>query len=110
MTTRGFKEEDAAKTAEAIALVLDHPEDSSSLEKAKTIVKELCEISALSVEIRILERGRGGSDHTQRIDCPGMHSASQGSSFTAPSEREDSFPGKSVRPWGIFPKGKSHQT
>ncbi len=43
MTTRGFKEEDAAKTAEAIALVLDHPEDSSSLEKAKTIVKELCE-------------------------------------------------------------------
>lgn len=43
MTTRGFKEEDAEKTAEAIALVLDHPEDSSYLEEAKAIVKELCE-------------------------------------------------------------------
>ena len=43
MTTRGFKEEDAEKTAEAIALVLDHSEDSSYLEEAKAIVKELCE-------------------------------------------------------------------
>ena len=42
MTTRGFKEEDAEKTAEAIALVLDHPEDSH-LEEAKAIVQELCE-------------------------------------------------------------------
>lgn len=43
MTTRGFKEEEAAKTAEAIALVLDNPEDPASLEKARAIVKELCE-------------------------------------------------------------------
>ena len=43
VTTRGFKEADIEKTAEAIALVLDHPEDAAYLEKAKSIVKELCE-------------------------------------------------------------------
>jgi len=43
MTSRGFKEDDVRKTAEAIALVLDNPEDSESHEKARAIVKELCE-------------------------------------------------------------------
>lgn len=43
MTSRGFKEEDVRKTVEAIALVIDNPEDSASMDKAKVIVKELCE-------------------------------------------------------------------
>lgn len=43
MTSRGFKEEDVVKTVEAIALVIDHPDDSASMEKAKAIVKELCD-------------------------------------------------------------------
>lgn len=43
MTSRGFKEEDVRKTVEAIALVIDNPEDSASMDKAKAIVKELCE-------------------------------------------------------------------
>lgn len=43
MTSRGFKEDDVRKTVEAIALVIDNPEDSASMEKAKAIVKELCE-------------------------------------------------------------------
>lgn len=43
MTSRGFKEEDVEKTAEAIALVLDHPDDAASMEQAKALVKELCD-------------------------------------------------------------------
>ena len=43
MTTRGFKEEDVRKTAEAIALVLNHPEDEAFQAKAREIVKGLCE-------------------------------------------------------------------
>lgn len=43
MTSRGFKEEDVVKTVEAIALVIDHPDDGASMEKAKAIVKELCD-------------------------------------------------------------------
>lgn len=42
LTTRGFKEGDMVKVAEAIALVLDHPHDKASEEKAAAIVKELC--------------------------------------------------------------------
>ena len=41
MTSRGFKEEDVEKTVEAIALVLDNPEDGEAMEKARAIVKEL---------------------------------------------------------------------
>ena len=41
MTSRGFKEEDVAKTVEAIALVIDNPEDEASMDKARAIVKEL---------------------------------------------------------------------
>lgn len=41
MTSRGFKEDDVAKTVEAIALVIDNPEDASAMEQARAIVKEL---------------------------------------------------------------------
>ena len=41
MTTRGFKEDDVKKTVEAIALVIDNPEDEAAMEKARAIVKEL---------------------------------------------------------------------
>lgn len=41
MTSRGFKEEDVAKTVEAIALVIDNPEDAAAMEQARAIVKEL---------------------------------------------------------------------
>lgn len=43
MTTRGFREPEIAKVVEAIALILDNPNDAESAEKAKKIVKELCE-------------------------------------------------------------------
>ena len=43
MTTRGFKEDDVKATVEAIALVLDNPEDTAAHEKARAIVKELCD-------------------------------------------------------------------
>ncbi len=43
MTSRGFKEDDVRKTVEAMALVLDNPDDSASMEQAKAIVKELCD-------------------------------------------------------------------
>ena len=43
MTTRGFKEPDVEKTVEAIALVLDNPEDEAAHQKARDIVKELCD-------------------------------------------------------------------
>ena len=41
MTSRGFKEEDVARTVDAIALVIDNPEDASAMEEARKIVKEL---------------------------------------------------------------------
>lgn len=41
MTSRGFKEDDVKKTVEAIALVIDNPEDEAAMEKARAIVKEL---------------------------------------------------------------------
>ena len=47
MTTRGFKEDDIVKTVEAIALVLDNPGDEACLDKAKAIVKELCDAHPL---------------------------------------------------------------
>lgn len=43
MTTRGFKEPEIIKVAEAIALVLNNPKSIEKREAAKTIVKELCE-------------------------------------------------------------------
>lgn len=43
MTSRGFKEEDVEQTAEAIALVIDNPDDESAMEKARAIVKSLCD-------------------------------------------------------------------
>ncbi len=41
MTSRGFEEEDVIRTVDAIALVLDNPEDSEAMEKARAIVREL---------------------------------------------------------------------
>ena len=41
MTSRRFKEEDVLKVTDAIALVLDNPEDPAKMEEAKAIVKEL---------------------------------------------------------------------
>jgi glycine hydroxymethyltransferase len=41
MTTRGFGEQDVKRTAEAIAMVLDHPGDETYATKARAIVKEL---------------------------------------------------------------------
>jgi glycine hydroxymethyltransferase len=41
LTTRGFKEAEMVRTAEAIALVLDHPGNEHCAEKAKSIVAEL---------------------------------------------------------------------
>lgn len=43
MTSRGFKEEDVEKTVEAMALVLDNPDNAASMEQAKVLVKELCD-------------------------------------------------------------------
>lgn len=47
MTTRGFREQEIAKVVEAIALVLDNPNDTASADKAKKIVQELCEAHPL---------------------------------------------------------------
>lgn len=43
MTSRGFKEEDVEKTVEAMALVLNNPDDAASMKQAKVLVKELCD-------------------------------------------------------------------
>lgn len=43
MTTRGFKEAEIKKVVEAMTLILDNPENQASADRAKTIVKELCE-------------------------------------------------------------------
>jgi len=42
LTTRGFREDDMAKVAEIIALVLDHPTDEAAKDKARDMVKALC--------------------------------------------------------------------
>ena len=42
LTTRGFKEAEFIKVAQAVSLVLDHPGDAAYAEKAKAIVNELC--------------------------------------------------------------------
>jgi glycine hydroxymethyltransferase len=42
LTTRGFKQDEFAKVAEAIALVLNHPDSDENLQKAVAIVRELC--------------------------------------------------------------------
>ena len=41
MTSRGFKEEDVEKVAEAIALVIDSKGEEAAMDKARAIVKEL---------------------------------------------------------------------
>ena len=52
MTTRGFKEDDVAKTVEAIALVIDNPEDKAALAEARAIVKELTDKYPLHKKFR----------------------------------------------------------
>jgi glycine/serine hydroxymethyltransferase len=47
MTTRGFKEADVARTAEAITMVLNHPGDETWSNRAKSIVKELTDAHPL---------------------------------------------------------------
>ena len=47
MTTRGFKEEDVEKTANAIALVLNDPKNDTKKVKARAIVKELTDAHPL---------------------------------------------------------------
>ena len=41
MTSRGFKEEDVRKVTDAIALVIDNPEDAAKMDEARAIVKSL---------------------------------------------------------------------
>ena len=43
VTSRGMKEEDMEKIAEAIAIVLNAPEDEAEIAKAKAIAQSLCE-------------------------------------------------------------------
>ncbi len=43
VTTRGFLEADMVKVAEAIAMIIDHPEDQDYHQRAAAIVKELCD-------------------------------------------------------------------
>ena len=52
MTTRGFKENDVAKTEEAIALVIDNPEDKAAMAEARAIVKELTDKYPLHKKFR----------------------------------------------------------
>ena len=52
MTTRGFKEDDVAKTVEAIALVIDNPEDKAAMAEARVIVKELTDKYPLHKKFR----------------------------------------------------------
>ena len=43
MTSRGFKEDDVRRVVDAIALVIDNHGEESAMEKARAIVKELCD-------------------------------------------------------------------
>ena len=47
LTSRGFKEADVVRTAEAIMMVLNHPGDEAWAEKARAIVKELTDAHPL---------------------------------------------------------------
>ncbi len=47
MTTRGFKEQEITLVVEAIGLIINNPTDPGSAEKAKKIVRELCEAHPL---------------------------------------------------------------
>jgi len=48
LTTRGFKEDEIRRVAEAISLVLDNKGEASKADQAKIIVKDLCERFPLS--------------------------------------------------------------
>lgn len=52
MTSRGFKEEDVRRTVEAIALVIDNPDDGEAMERARGIVRELTDKYPLHKKFR----------------------------------------------------------
>ena len=52
MTSRGFKEDDVEKVAEAIALVIDSKGEETAMDKARAIVKELTDKYPLHKEFR----------------------------------------------------------
>ncbi|MBR1992894.1 MAG: serine hydroxymethyltransferase, partial [Firmicutes bacterium] len=52
MTSRGFKEEDVEKVAEAIALVIDSHGEEAAMDKARAIVKELTDKYPLHKDFR----------------------------------------------------------
>ena len=52
MTSRGFKEDDVVKTVDAIALVIDNPEDKAAMDEARAIVKELTDKYPLHKKFR----------------------------------------------------------
>ena len=52
MTSRGFKEEDVEKVAEAIALVIDSHGEETAMDKARAIVKELTDKYPLHKDFR----------------------------------------------------------
>jgi len=52
MTSRGFKEEDVEKVAEAIALVIDSHGEEGAMDKARAIVKELTDKYPLHKDFR----------------------------------------------------------
>jgi glycine hydroxymethyltransferase len=47
LTTRGFGEAEIVKAAEAVAMVLDHPGEASHADRARAIVRELCDARPL---------------------------------------------------------------
>jgi glycine hydroxymethyltransferase len=47
LTTRGFKEDDVRRVAEAISIVLNHPGDEKYADQARAIVKELADTHPL---------------------------------------------------------------
>ena len=49
MTSRGFKEEEVRRTVEAIALVLNHPDEEKAVEQARGIVKERTDANPIYV-------------------------------------------------------------
>jgi glycine hydroxymethyltransferase len=42
LTTRGFGQDEASETANLIADVLDHPEDTTVISRTKDAIKSLC--------------------------------------------------------------------
>ena len=52
MTSRGFNEDDVVRTVDAIALVIDNPEDKEAMNEARAIVRELTDKYPLHKKFR----------------------------------------------------------